>query len=703
MVEEEDQMETMFDFNNPMNSKTILNEIEIVKSRNLAEKLIQKIMNSPYKKNLYILGTREYHSNATEIKKTIKRLIPFYEEEKKNEKEININDIVQNIRENGLMSISNRRETNILDISFKSVDSLEAIYLVNQFVEAYREADISWSSEEITNLNEFLVEQLETSKEELTKAENKLQAYQKEEVVFGVEEEIKPILEQATKAETELTNTITEIKIALDKKAYLEGQLSEKEKELAKKISSSIETKLEALRQELYIKEGELIRTRKTGGIKHEATQDLERDIANIRQELENETNKMIGQGLSVANPLEYSQELLEKGLAIDAELSGLRAKQKELEKVTRHYNNRLSALPEKQLQYVRLERDRKVLQESYLFLRTKMEEAKIKKASESGKVRIIDRAAVAEKISPKKKQDLLLGIVLGLGLGVGFALLLDFMDNTIRTIDDIERTGATLLGVIPYIGDANSKKYGRGKKGKISVKKLQRESSIIAHLDPKSPVAEAYRVVRTNINMASFEDDTKTILLSSPGPGEGKTTTISNLGITYANLGRKTLIVDADLRKPRIHTVFSLDNSEGMVQVLVQDRKPMEVIKPHEDIENLFILTSGGVPPNPSELLGSKKMKAVINILKENFDVILFDTPPFTAVTDPVMLAKEVDKNFLVVKAGQTNKNAYYRAVQNLKNIDAATSGVIINWLSKSTSHDANYYYQNYYRYYND
>ena len=223
--------------------------------------------------------------------------------------------------------------------------------------------------------------------------------------MFGVEEEIKPILEQVTNAETEYTNTVTEIKIATDKKSYIESQLSKKEKELAKKISSAIETKLEALRQELYIKEGELIRVKKSAANKHIAVQDLESEIAGIRQELEDETNKMINSGLSVANPLEYSQELLEESLALDAELSGLEAKKRELFKVTQQYNEKLSKLPEKQLHYIRLERDRKVLQESYLFLRSKMKRPKLKRLLKAEKFALLIERLSQKKSVPKRNR----------------------------------------------------------------------------------------------------------------------------------------------------------------------------------------------------------------------------------------------------------------------------------------------------------
>ncbi len=711
MIEQDDQVQKMFDFKNSMGDKTIANEIEIVKSRHVAKRLVEKIAKSPYSDNLYILGTRKYSSDAIDFKrnltKKVKEFLPIEGSKSSSgstaeKKEANYQAIANRIANGDIVEISNRRETNILDISFKSIDSLEAIFLTNQFIEAYQQADIAWSSEEISHLNDFLQEQLDAAQAELVKAENKLQQYQEEATVFGVEAEIQPLLEQATKAETELANTETSIKIAQDKKRYLEKQFSQKEKELARKISNSIETKLDALRQELGYKEAELIRTKKSAGTGHQAIRRLEEDIAEIRHELEVETNKMIQNGISVANPLEYSQGLLEKVLALEAELSGLEAKKNELQKAVENYNKRISRLPEKQLKYVRFERNRKVLAESYLFLRNKMEEAKIKKASESGKIRIIDRATVAEKTQPKTKQDLLLGLVLGLGLGVGFVLLIDFMDNTIRTVDDIERTGLSLMGTVPLIDRNAEKKVKKSKKSRKR-KNLSLHDSIIAHFDPKSPITESYRSIRTNINLTAVDEDKKTILISSPGPGEGKTTTVSNLAITFANLGKKTLLVDCDLRKPKIHTVFGLSNNMGLVNTFDTENhlEPLELVQEVDEADNLFVITSGGIPANPSELLGSKRMQKNIDVFKNNFDIVLFDTPPFTAVTDPIMLSREMDVNLMVLKAGETNKKSFYRSIHNLHQIKVKPSGVILNGLSKRTSYDGYYNYQNYYHYY--
>lgn len=233
----------------------------------------------------------------------------------------------------------------------------------------------------------------------------------------------------------------------------------------------------------------------------------------------------------------------------------------------------------------------------------------------------------------------------------------------------------------------------------------LDIHESIITHFDPKSPIAESYRGIRTNINLSNVDEgEMKTILVSSPGPGEGKTTTISNLAITFAKLGKKTLLIDCDLRKPKIHSVFGVQSKPGLVDLFIDnDKEPLKLVNDIENVENLFVLTSGGIPSNPSELLGSKKMQSMIEIFKENFDVILFDTPPFTAVTDPVMLARAMNKIIIVVKAGETNKKSFYRSIQNLDHVGVKPSGVVLNWFAKNTSHDAYYYYQNYYHYYMD
>ena len=195
-------------------------------------------------------------------------------------------------------------------------------------------------------------------------------------------------------------------------------------------------------------------------------------------------------------------------------------------------------------------------------------------------------------------------------------------------------------------------------------------------------------------------KEDCKIILVSSPGPGEGKTTTVANLAITYANMGKKTLLIDADLRKPVLHKVFKSNDNKGLTNFLSNSIQDIESLLSDSGVENLKIIKSGIVPPNPSELLGNDSMNNFIKQAKENFDIILFDTPPLIAVTDAFVITKFVDKFLLVVRASVTQKGALERSLVNMDNIDNSIDGVIFNGVDESNTYGGGYYY-NYYQYY--
>jgi capsular exopolysaccharide synthesis family protein len=195
---------------------------------------------------------------------------------------------------------------------------------------------------------------------------------------------------------------------------------------------------------------------------------------------------------------------------------------------------------------------------------------------------------------------------------------------------------------------------------------------------------------------MYTTKGDQGTIMVSSPGPGEGKTTTIINLAITYANLGKKTLLIDGDLRKPVLHKVFNSNNEKGLTHYLSGMEEKIETIISPTDVENLQIIYSGAIPPNPSELLGSEKISNLIRELNEKYDVILFDAPPILAVTDAVVLSRLIDQFILVVRFGITDKDSINHALVSLTNINRPLTGVVFNDLNRKNS----YYSKNYYSY---
>ena len=322
------------------------------------------------------------------------------------------------------------------------------------------------------------------------------------------------------------------------------------------------------------------------------------------------------------------------------------------------------------------------------------MQSAKIAYESASGPAQIIVEPDLEpEKVKPKVVINIILSIVFGLVICSVFLYVGEFLSTTIKTVEDLESFGLSVLSIIPSIGSDNKKKN----KAKNNSDDLSRR--LIITEDPKSPVAEAYRTLRTSI-MYSSDKNSKIIMVSSPGPGEGKTTTVCNLAITYANLGKKTLLIDGDLRKPVIRKIFNLDKGLGLTSYIIGENSIDEVIHKTE-IANFEVIPSGVVPPNPSEILNSDKMKNMLDDLKQRFDIILIDSPPMIAVTDALVLSNLVDDFILVCRSRITQKGALDRSIKSLNQIGGKFSGSILNAIDPRITYGTTSYYYNYYQYY--
>ncbi len=222
----------------------------------------------------------------------------------------------------------------------------------------------------------------------------------------------------------------------------------------------------------------------------------------------------------------------------------------------------------------------------------------------------------------------------------------------------------------------------------------------LILNKGSKSVVAEAYRVLRTNIMYASIDKKIKTIAVTSSGPAEGKSSTVANFAIALAHAGSRVLIIDSDLRKPRIHKIFGISNRVGLTNIVVEDLDWKENVHTLEELPELSIIPSGPIPPNPSELCGSAKMKNFINSIKEEFDYVIIDTPPSGVVTDGTLVASYVDGTILVVASGNVEIEAVKRTKNLLNNVNANILGVVLN---KIPVNDSGYYKYYYYSYYHD
>ncbi|MFC5734303.1 CpsD/CapB family tyrosine-protein kinase [Cytobacillus gottheilii] len=219
----------------------------------------------------------------------------------------------------------------------------------------------------------------------------------------------------------------------------------------------------------------------------------------------------------------------------------------------------------------------------------------------------------------------------------------------------------------------------------------MNSKRKLITKNDPKSPIAEQYRTIRTNIQFSAIDEEIRTILVTSSGPGEGKSTTVANLAVVFAQQGKRVLLVDADLRKPTVHYTFNTLNTTGLTNVLTNQMSLMEAVKANDE-KNLYILPCGPIPPNPSELLGSKAMTRVIAEALNEFDIILFDTPPVLAVTDAQILANKCEGTIIVVGSGKTEKEQLLKSKELLTAAQAKILGVVLN--NKKMKDTDNYYY---------
>ena len=226
-----------------------------------------------------------------------------------------------------------------------------------------------------------------------------------------------------------------------------------------------------------------------------------------------------------------------------------------------------------------------------------------------------------------------------------------------------------------------------KSRKGGLSLNRRK----LVTKYDPRSPISEQYRTIRTNILYSSIDEEIRSILVTSSGPGEGKSTTTANLAVVFAQQGKTVLLVDADLRKPTVHYTFNLNNTAGLTSILTNQMSLMEVV--HQDEEkNLYVLPSGPIPPNPSELLGSRAMTHFLESALEEFDIVLFDTPPVLAVTDAQVLGNLCQGSILVVSSGTADKDAVVKTKELLSATTGKLLGVVLN--NKKADKKSNYYY---------
>ena len=661
------------------------NQIEVIKSPSVMESAVEKLKRNPFAENFPILSS----DNPSGILA----------------KEIDV---------------SAEREVDIVDVAFKSTNPNEAQAAVNAVMDCYQDESLKYARAEVTSVREFLEKQLDVTSKKLAISEEDLRAYKIANEVFALSEETKEMITNMVEFEAQLSSAQTELQIVDKKLTYLKGELIKIDEALGEEMTAISSPVSEQLRQKLIESESQLaiFLTKKGYTKNHPQLVSLRNEIDNIKRQMKTEIDKILEVDKYSFNPLDRRQELFTEIIATEVEYQTANAKVSALETVVEEYSMRMSGLPDAELELARLERSKAINEQIYSMLVTRYEEAKISEEGKLSNIRIINRASVPKSpVSPKVKMNILIGLLLGLGLGIGAAFLLESLDTKINNLSDVERyVKLPILGTIPdipldekHLSDIEERMGKEKDKGKIlELTTVQRQmvARLVPHYSPKSPIAEAYRTFRTNVVSlpAKFPGGGSVFLVTSSGPKEGKSTSSSNLAIALSQMRSKTLLLDCDMRRPMIHNLFIVSRENGLSRYLTTDEIDIhEIIKP-SGMDNLDIITAGHVPPNPSELLSSKKMDDLFAKLREEYDYIIVDSPPIIAVTDALILSKKVDQLVLVIRVNSTEREIIEQAKSLLKNIDVKVAGVVVNGIEVKKYYSGyKYYYYYYYYYYTD
>ncbi|MEZ4836278.1 MAG: polysaccharide biosynthesis tyrosine autokinase [Caldilineaceae bacterium] len=323
--------------------------------------------------------------------------------------------------------------------------------------------------------------------------------------------------------------------------------------------------------------------------------------------------------------------------------------------------------------------------QASHANLLQSYEELRLVEAQSMDNITVVEPADLPDApIRPRTLLNTLLAAIVGAMLAMGVVFLLEYLDDRIRSPNDLDSVvDAAWLGAVPRIPNVDPKNYS--------------QQQLITQCEPRHPISEAYRGVRTNLQFSNIDVGLRSLVTTSANPSEGKTTTVANLAVTMAQAGLRTVLVDADLRRPMQHKIFALSQSPGITDALVQPDAWAGAFVRATHVSNLYLLSSGAAPPNPAELLGSQRMQQLLSQIAADADVVLIDAPPLLAVTDAQILGRLAQGVVLVIDGERTGRGAVARAVAALAQVNVRLMGVVLNRMAKS-ARGYDYYYNDYY-----
>ena len=550
------------------------------------------------------------------------------------------------------------KESKVIEIGFMSENPVLARLVANTVAKAYMEEILEMKMATSSQTVKWMSQKAEEERTKLAASEKRLQEYMRDQDLVTVEDKLAIIPQQLSEFSTQLSRTETKRKEM--ENLYLQLQNLGNRIEEAETISVIAgNSVVQTLREQIMRLEQQINELSQKFGPKHPAMIKVlgERDILKEKKRLE------IGRVIQ----------------SIKKEYEPARANEENVREMLAKTRAEAMNTNEKFVQYGLLKREVETNKFLYEALLAKLKEQNITEQNQRVNVWVVEEARTPlAPASPNKKRNILLGLVLGLFGGVGLAFFLEYLDNTVKSPDEAEeRFGLPVLGVVSRFAQ---KDVDAG--------------PVISQAEPESALSESYKTMRAAILLSAAEAPPKVIQITSMLPAEGKTTTAINLATTMAQADRQVLLIDADMRKPRLHKIFSLNNAKGLSSYLAGSSDD-EIIQAGPG--SLRIVTAGPTPPNPSTLLESKRMQEFLQTCREKFDVVVIDSPPVVSVADSLLISKVVDGAIVVIRGQVTAAEVVDKGLKTLRDIHAPLLGLVLNAVDLSRHQ---YYYYGYYGY---
>ncbi|HEY9693630.1 MAG TPA: polysaccharide biosynthesis tyrosine autokinase [Oculatellaceae cyanobacterium] len=593
------------------------------------------------------------------------------------------------------LKVTNVKATDILQVSYTDTDPAKAARIINTIMNIYIKSDVNAQRSEATAAREFLEKQLPQIEITVRQAEQDIRKFKEQNKVVDLAAE-------ATSTAEVLNNLTQQISEAQSKYAAETSRVQGLQQLFGKDLNSTVVaaavgesattqkslSNLQDIQEKLAIE-----RTRFQE--EHPVITDLKTKEANLKGLLQQQLQQTLLIQQPIPNKIVPLSPGVQQSLITDfahaaAERTSLEKQIYALANVESAYRQRISTIPKLEQQQRELERRLKAAQSTYEILLPKLQEIRVQENQTVGNARVVTPALVPERpIAPRKAQNLALGGLLGILLGIGAALALETADKSIKDPEDAKRIlGYPVLGTIPIFEKMDSVTTVRfGGQQRIV-------PGIVVTNTSGSPISEAFRMLHTSLRFMSLDNQLKVMVISSSVPQEGKSTTAANLAVAISQLGQRVLIVDADMRKPSQHKIWQLPNQTGLSSVLTGQSEFNQAVV--EVMDNLEVLTSGISPPNPLILLDSSQMAVLVGQWAQTYDFVIIDSPPLSVAADTTILGKMANGLMFVVRPGVANSGNLAYCKELLEQSGQNVLGVVVNAVSRNSSS----YYNNYYYY---